>query len=374
MLPRLRYLLLALVATAALASPAVARTAFGIQDDRLSHWPLDTLEERLDLIADTRARWTRVDAIWKDIAPTRPGVPSDPEDPAYRWDRLDAILTGLTRRNIRPILNVYWAPPWANGGRNDARWMPNRSQYAAFVVALGRRYSGTRVVDRVRLPKVLHFELWNEPNMGLFFQPQWIRKRGGGWTMASPRLYARLVKETHAAMRRARPDALLIVGALAPTNVSRPGGQSVGVKEFIRALVKERIPLMAASQHIYPGAAPGKSRALPSEYGVQQIRRLWSPLRRDVPLYITETGYTSAYTPYRRYQVSEATQAKYLPRLLRNLSQPGVPVVIWFNLQDNFDWPGGLLADGGAAKPSWAAFRRFAAATANRRSRRRSGR
>jgi hypothetical protein len=37
-----------------------------------------------------------------------------------------------------------------------------------------------------------------------------------------------------------------------------------------------------------------------------------------------------------------------------------VPVVVWFNLQDNRYWPGGLLKANGQAKPSLAAFRGLA--------------
>lgn len=349
-------ILLTVFAVAVVAVPSAVGASFGVQDDRLPHVALDGLGARLDLIAGTGARWTRVDVVWKDIAPSKPRGPASPSDPAYRWSRLDRTIVGLARRNVRPILNVYWGPEWATG-REDHRWAPDRHQYAVFVVALGKRYSGTYEADGMRLPRVTHFELWNEPNLDMFFRPQWIPAGPGRWTRASPKLYAGLVRTTHHFMRRARPDALLIVGSLAPTNVSRPGGQSVGVRQFIDALVAERIPLKAASQHIYPGAAPGASRALPSEHGVQEIRRLWSRLRRNVPLYITETGYTSAYTPYRRYQVTEETQARYLPQLLRNLSQPGVPVVIWYQLEDNALWPSGLLGDGGRRKPSWNAFR-----------------
>ena len=33
-----------------------------------------------------------------------------------------------------------------------------------------------------------------------------------------------------------------------------------------------------------------------------------------------------------------------------------MPVVVWFNLQDNQFWPGGLLKANGAKKPAYAAF------------------
>jgi hypothetical protein len=76
-------------------------------------------------------------------------------------------------------------------------------------------------------------------------------------------------------------------------------------------------------------------------------------------LYVTEAGYTTATTPYRRTRVSMGRQAAYLRQIFRTpVARSGrVPVVIWFNLQDNEFWPAGLLRRGGAAKPSLRAFR-----------------
>jgi len=36
-----------------------------------------------------------------------------------------------------------------------------------------------------------------------------------------------------------------------------------------------------------------------------------------------------------------------------------VPVVIWFQLQDNPNWPGGLLFNSGARKPSYKSFQQL---------------
>jgi hypothetical protein len=150
----------------------------------------------------------------------------------------------------------------------------------------------------------------------------------------------------------------VIAGALAPTSTTR-ANVSVGVEDFIRLMRPYRPPVMAASQHIYPGAPPGRSRALPSEHGIPRIRALWRSLRgRAVPLYITETGYTSAHTRYRDYRVTVRQQAAYVGPLLRGLSQPGVRMVVWYNLQDHGLWHAGLLDERGRRKPSWAAFRR----------------
>ena len=360
--------LLALIAGA--ASAGAAPTIIALQDDRLTTWPPETIDQRAALIAETGATWTRVDVLWRDIAPTRPENPADPTDPAYRWARLDAALRALGNRDVRVLFAVYYSPAWATGGRDDPSWAPDREQYGAFMEALGRRYSGSflaglQPAPGPPLPKVTHFEVWNEPNLDFFFRPQW-RKVRGEWRPASPGLYARLVKAADRRLSRVRPDALLIVGALGPTTTTHPpladsaeGFTGIfGVEPFVRALVRADVPAGAVSQHVYPGAEPGKSRAIPSIRGIPRLLELWDELEPGLPLYITEAGYTTAPNPNREYAVSERTQADYLPRLLRGLAGPRVRMVVWYHLQDHRDWASGLLAEDGRRKPSWEAFAR----------------
>jgi hypothetical protein len=63
-------------------------------------------------------------------------------------------------------------------------------------------------------------------------------------------------------------------------------------------------------------------------------------------------------------RVNRGEQARYLRQLARLpiLRSPRMVAVIWFNLQDNSNWPGGLRAVGGRLKPSHAAFRSVALA------------
>jgi hypothetical protein len=39
---------------------------------------------------------------------------------------------------------------------------------------------------------------------------------------------------------------------------------------------------------------------------------------------------------------------------------PQTAAVIWFNLQDNVNWPAGLIRENGQAKPSYRSFRSIA--------------
>ena len=86
----------------------------------------------------------------------------------------------------------------------------------------------------------------------------------------------------------------------------------------------------------------------------------WRPALK---LAITEAGYTTAATEYRKTRVTEEQQATNLRDMfdLPAVRDPRVLTVVWFNLQDNAAWPAGLLREDGSEKPSWDVFRRITA-------------
>ena len=56
--------------------------------------------------------------------------------------------------------------------------------------------------------------------------------------------------------------------------------------------------------------------------------------------------------------MSKGQQRTFLKQLfgLKDVKSPRVAAVVWFNLQDNPNWPGGLLTAAGVAKPAYGAF------------------
>ena len=81
-------------------------------------------------------------------------------------------------------------------------------------------------------------------------------------------------------------------------------------------------------------------------------------------LYVTEAGYTTATTPFRNGQGdARASRSTYLKQIfgLPDVKSPRVAAVVWFNLQDNPNWPGGLLTAAGVPKPAYGAFTAIAA-------------
>ena len=61
-------------------------------------------------------------------------------------------------------------------------------------------------------------------------------------------------------------------------------------------------------------------------------------------------------------KVTPSVQNKYLKQIynLPLVKSPRMAAVVWFNLQDNTNWPGGLLKANGGKKPSYNSFVSYA--------------
>jgi hypothetical protein len=351
------------LAGAALA-PAVAQGAtVALQDDRLPVVPMEELEQRLDLFKSTGAKVARVDLFWSDIAPTRPRKAADPADPAYDWTRADAIFKGLKKRKITPLVSVYSTPQWAAIGKKVdplMRWNPFApvpAHYAVFMGTLAKRYSGKYVIfNEGPLPQVRHFEIWNEPNLQLYFRPQRV-----GGKYVSIKNYTAMVKAAYPKIKKANKRAVVIAGVAGPKGKSNASG--LGSLPWLAGIAKTKVKFDSYSQHIYPAAAPkSKTKAKPSWNTVPVILKELDKIKKGMHLYITEAGYTTQKTPYRNVRVTVKQQALFMKQLyaLPVVRSPRIPAVVWFNLQDNPFWPGGLLRLDSTNKPSLKVFRSLA--------------
>jgi Glycosyl hydrolases family 39 len=359
------------LAAAALGAIALSAPASGfgaiaaVQDDRLAATPADQITARLDLTQRTGARVTRIDLFWNEIALTEPANPTDPNDPAYDWRASDLKIIGMLDRGIRPIVSTYSTPLWSSGGRSvDGTqynpFAPRPGDYGKFMEAVAKRYSGTFVTGGRVIPQVRHFEVWNEPNLKGFF-------RTAAGTTSLP-AYLALVREAYPAIKRGNPAAKVIAGVGAPR--SSDGDGNLGARRWLTGIARSSVKFDDYSQHMYPFAPPkSPSEAFPGWNSIDDILTVLDERRarlkkrgvitKPARLFITEAGYTTKFTTFRpKAAVTEAKQAQYLRQIFKlpQVNSPRVPVIMWFNLQDNIDWPGGLMREDLALKPSYSAF------------------
>ena len=361
----------AAIAVAAGAALALPSTGMGgvaaIQDDILTTASITEIPERLQFVKDTRAKVARFDILWSFVAPTPPAKPTDPNDPAYDWTRVDQVLIGFDQADITPIVSTYSTPTWAVAGRNikvKTEYNPNapRSKaFADFMRAVATRYSGTFTTTvggtLTPLPRLRHFEIWNEPNLKGFFSVNGSSKLGA---------YKTLVKQAYTQIKAANKASVVIAGVGGPR--SSPGNGNLGAKTWMDGLVNDKsVKFDAYSQHIYPSrgpkfTSPFYDKAFPTWSSLPLIFETLDKKKKGMKLYITEAGYTTGATPFRTVKVTPSQQNTYLKQLynLPDVKSPRVAAVVWFNLEDNKNWPGGLLRANSSKKPSYNSFVTFA--------------
>ncbi len=358
------------------AAPALGAPVIAVEDDAIWQNPTAAgIISRVDLVASTGAKYTRVAMDWTQVAPTRPVNPEDPADPAYDWSRHDAIIAELRNRGIGTMITLHGTPVWAS---SSGKWnaTPRTADAASFAGAVAKRYSGAYPKQGGGfLPAIKSLSVRNEPNISLFNTPQCARV-GRRWVPVAPKAYAALLKASAPKIRAANPNILIVAGEMG-SNSAESGGcknatSSLGSIEFTRLLHgalggKRNVPFDIWAQHIYPVGPPDRVAAFPSWRSLPQMEKLLNKMhpQNRMPIMVDETGYTTSYTPFHRYFVSETQQAQWLDLTFREARRhPQVEVVVWFNLQDQRDWTAGLFRSDGTKKPSFDHFRTLALANA----------
>ena len=120
---------------------------------------------------DAGARMVGISVPWSEVAPEqRPSSwqPGDPADPNYDWARVDAAVTDAVAGGLTPLLRVEEAPAWAQRCHTGRVCDPDPDVLALFAKAAAARYSGSFG----GLPRVRLWQGLNEPNLSLYFNPQ----------------------------------------------------------------------------------------------------------------------------------------------------------------------------------------------------------
>jgi hypothetical protein len=180
----------------------------------------------------TGATFAQTPLRWARVAPQQPPAawdPSNPADPNYDWEEIDLWVIGAVQAGLEPVLQVRGAPLWAQRcvgpGETDAPCNPDPAALAAFTTAAVRRYSG----QYPGLPRVRYWQGLNEPNLSLFFNPQFEGNRP-----VSPSLYRTLINSFYAAVKAVDPSDLVIAAGLGPIAVPK---YTIGPMRFARLLL-----------------------------------------------------------------------------------------------------------------------------------------
>jgi hypothetical protein len=194
-------------------------------------------EYQPDVFGEARssgAGMVRLALYWEDVAPKQQPAnwqPSNPADPHYNWSYIDSGVTEAVKAGLTPILLVDGAPLWAQrcksppGIQASNLCDPDPAALEAFAKAAAGRYSG----HFGGLPRVQYWQGLNEPNLTLFFFPQF---EGNG--PVSPYLYRQLINAFYDGIKSVDPSNLVLAAGLGPIAVPK---WTIGPMRFARLLL-----------------------------------------------------------------------------------------------------------------------------------------
>jgi hypothetical protein len=230
-------LLLALAAACAViaagAAPAQAAPLPPLQTGVSYVLPNEDPVVALEHVKHAGAQLAQTPVRWSDVAPeVEPAVwqPDNPADPSYHWDQIDRWVQAAVGAGLTPVLQIRSAPAWvqrcpASEIDTGAPCNPDPAALAAFATAAARRYSG----QFEGLPRVRYWQGLNEPNLSLFFMPQFE-----GDKPVSPTLYRALINAFYTAVKSVDPSDLVIAAGLGPVAVPK---YTIGPMRFTRLLL-----------------------------------------------------------------------------------------------------------------------------------------
>ena len=331
---------LAALLLAVVAAPASAwgadRLVTAVQD------PLDTAFHEPDpgsayqTARAAGASVVRVPVAWKTLVLTRPETPTDPDDPAYDWAWLDQRVAAIRSAGMEPLLVLYAAPRWARRSRGRSL-APRTADFASFSAATARRYDGTRPT----LGRVRYFQIWNEPNLSLYFS-----------VALGPQRYRALLNAAYPAIHGIAADNTVVAGGLAPFG----GGPTAWAPlRFMRSLLcvpggpppevdcDARSSFDVWAHHPYTSGGPAHEANNPEDASLgdlPEIRRILAAARRRghvIPrggtrFWVTEFSWDSK--PPDRWGVPLQRHARWVSEALYRMWRNGASLVTWFALRD----------------------------------------
>ncbi len=185
----MKPLLLAWVLLGAPQEKRAAESPFGVldflawnHDWNHKHYPPEKVEQAAALMKEAGVGWVRMDFLWNDL---------EPEAGRFDFARYDATVNALSKNGVSVLGLLCYNAGWSNKKWNAA---PDRARFVAYAQATVRHFK-----DRVR-----HWEVWNEPDVATYWDPQDGMKS-----------YGALLRETVAAIRKEDPAARVLMGGLA---------------------------------------------------------------------------------------------------------------------------------------------------------------
>lgn len=285
-------------------------------------------------VADSGAEWVRFDFDWSIIEP-KPG--------RFRWESTDRLVQTADDHGLRILGLVTHTPRWARSPlapADDQHGMPSDPDlFGRFAGVVAERYVDT----------VMHWEIWNEPNLTPFFLPR-----------PDVDVYTDMLTAAAEHIGNVDPAAVIVSGGLSP---ALDNGSDISPTTFLTALydrgVSSAFDVVGMHPYSYP-ALPSDSSAAGwnSFYRMRDMRRIMVDHGDvDKPVWATEFG---SPTGTGKDAVNADTQAEILLDAITEQRALGfVDKLFVYSLVDRGTDPSdreqnfGIIDHDRSPKPAW---------------------
>jgi hypothetical protein len=259
----------------------------------------ESLDETLSRLEAAGFAWVRFTLPWDEI---------EPQQGQHDWSLPDGVFAALNRHPaLKPVVVLNRSPEWARRPEDAGNLLAppkERADFGEFAAQVARRYGG----------QARYYQVWDEPNIA----PHW------GARSVDPADYLGLLREAAIQLRANDGDAVVLLGALAPT--TETGAANLSDPAYLDTLyelgAEQWFDVVAAQPYGFsePPDAPGAADRL--NFSRASLRRRHGAARQGgQPLWATAFGWNAlpagwAGPPSPWGQVTEVEQAGYAARAL----------------------------------------------------------
>lgn len=247
----------------------------------------------LDLIAEGGFKYIRMDFGWG-------GIEREKGKYDFIGTGYDALTEGCIKRGIRILYILDYSNKLYEPDRS-VRTKEGRKAFAEYAAISAKRYSGKGIL----------WEVWNEPNLKMFWNPQ-----------PSVDDYCALVEALSPGVKAADPSGMLV----APATSGIP-------MEWLEECFKKGLLKWIDAITVHP-YRPHNPETVMGDYAkLRELIKKYAPQGKEIPVISGEWGYS--LINWDKKPLSEEQQAQYLVRMyLINLYQ-NIPVNIWYDWKDD---------------------------------------
>ena len=258
-----------------------APTTLGVADSTLYNLSDADLSATLDHLKDMGVNDIRIAVPWIYI---------EQSNQNYNWSTMDRVVQAASQRGMNIVGVISGTPSWAGfplNGHSDP------AAYARFAGAVAQRYNDDSTIGAID-----DFEIWNEPNGALFYNP------------VDAAAYTRMLQAAYPAIKTNNPNAVVIAGVLGA--VRTISGISLAPQSFLKQMYSAGAEgyFDALSYHPYHYTLPFSSGSGVADSPLEQVKALRALMDAngdaDLKIWATEYGLPT------NYPITQSQQAAFI--------------------------------------------------------------